>query len=187
MPDQALWLAVPLAIVVAGIAGGRLLNSWFRNRGARAIVCPENRQPGRRFGRCRACGPDRIRRAPPICGFRPAHAGRSERGADSSAFPKLKPRRTAAWSGTSWCGGTRGSHAHRAEDHSEKSNGPYKSPRSCCADKVSVEWSQVPAERLTETLQTALPVCFACHMANTLVRERPDLIIDRSRGITQRS
>ena len=48
------------------------------------------------------------------------------------------------------------------------------------ADKTSVEWSRVPAEQLTETLETASPVCFACHMANTLVRERPDLVIDRS-------
>ena len=52
------------------------------------------------------------------------------------------------------------------------------------ADMSTVEWSGVPAETLPETLQTALPVCFACHMANTLVRERPDLVTDRSRRIS---
>ena len=51
------------------------------------------------------------------------------------------------------------------------------------ADKISVEWSQVPAERLAETLETALPVCFSCHMAATLVREHPDLVTDRSRPL----
>jgi hypothetical protein len=51
------------------------------------------------------------------------------------------------------------------------------------ADKSTAEWSGIPAESLPETLQTALPVCFACHMASTLVRERPDLVTDRSRRI----
>jgi hypothetical protein len=46
-----------------------------------------------------------------------------------------------------------------------------------------VQWKQVPAEKLTETLETALPVCFACHMANTLVREHPELVIERNRPI----
>jgi hypothetical protein len=48
------------------------------------------------------------------------------------------------------------------------------------ADNVSVEWRQVPAGQLHETLAAALPVCFACHMARTLVREHPDLVVDRS-------
>ena len=57
-------------------------------------------------------------------------------------------------------------------------------PALLLADKSIVEWSRIPAETLLETLQTALPVCFACSMANTLVREHPDLAIDRSRRIS---
>jgi hypothetical protein len=48
------------------------------------------------------------------------------------------------------------------------------------ADKVTVEWKQVAVAGLPEMLKTALPVCFACHMASTLVREHPELTIDRS-------
>jgi hypothetical protein len=59
-----------------------------------------------------------------------------------------------------------------------------RKPALVSADKVSIEWSRIAAERLPETLQTALPVCFACHMANTLVREHPDLVTDRSRRMS---
>ena len=56
-----------------------------------------------------------------------------------------------------------------------------RKPALLGADGVSAEWSDVPADKLDETLAAASPVCFACHMANTLVREHPELAIDRAR------
>jgi len=53
-------------------------------------------------------------------------------------------------------------------------------PAVLTADKVSVEWSDIPVERLQEVLSTAEPVCFACHMASKMMREHPELVIDRS-------
>lgn len=47
-------------------------------------------------------------------------------------------------------------------------------------NKVSVEWSDIPAEQLQQVLSTAEPVCFACHMASKMMREHPELMIDRS-------
>ncbi len=47
-------------------------------------------------------------------------------------------------------------------------------------DRISVDWENVPAARVYETLATAQPVCFSCHTANTLVREHPELVADRS-------
>jgi hypothetical protein len=44
-----------------------------------------------------------------------------------------------------------------------------------------VEWKRVPADLLLETLEVTAPICFACHMANLLVREHPDLAIERGR------
>jgi hypothetical protein len=46
---------------------------------------------------------------------------------------------------------------------------------------ISIEWNDVSADALLDTLAAASPVCFACHMATKLVREHPDLAIDRSR------
>ena len=45
----------------------------------------------------------------------------------------------------------------------------------------SLEWQQVSADKLFEVLESSLPLCFACHMANRLVHEHADLAIDRGR------
>jgi len=54
-----------------------------------------------------------------------------------------------------------------------------RKPALLDAAGISREWSAIPAERLAETLAAARPVCFACHLANTLVREHPELAIER--------
>ena len=47
-------------------------------------------------------------------------------------------------------------------------------PTVLLPDQSSAEW-------LPETLKTALPLCSGCHIANTMRREHPELVIDRSR------
>jgi hypothetical protein len=53
-------------------------------------------------------------------------------------------------------------------------------PAVLSADKMSVEWSEIPVDRLREILAESKPICFACHMANRMVQDHPDLITDRS-------
>jgi len=48
-------------------------------------------------------------------------------------------------------------------------------------DGNTIEWGQIPVEQLRDVLATGAPICFACHMANRLVTEHPDLAIDRGR------
>ena len=50
------------------------------------------------------------------------------------------------------------------------------------ADQSSMEWNQIPADRIVGTLAAALPICFACHTANRLVKEHPDLVTERHRA-----
>ena len=52
------------------------------------------------------------------------------------------------------------------------------------ADKSTMEWKQLPVDQLRNTLAVSEPVCFACHLAGTLVREHPELVVDRSRTLT---
>jgi len=54
-------------------------------------------------------------------------------------------------------------------------------PAVFSADKVSVEWSEIPAEQLPGVLSASEPICFACHTASKMMREHPELVIDRSR------
>jgi hypothetical protein len=55
-------------------------------------------------------------------------------------------------------------------------------PALLLADRKSLEWKEIPADELVEKLAAALPICFACHTANKLVNEHPDVVTDRHRA-----
>jgi hypothetical protein len=73
-----------------------------------------------------------------------------------------------------WCGTPIGD-IHLAE----------RKPALMTPDRVSLEWADIPAERLQQTLAIALPLCFGCHIVNTMVRKHPELVIDRARPMTR--
>lgn len=176
------WFVIGLAAGVAVFAAVRLLIAWFQYRGERLITCPEN--------------------------LRPAGVRLDARHAAVTSFgtPDLRLSACSRWPERAGCGQECVSQIHEspagclvrnilAEWYRGKScaccGQPFgeieweiRKPALVSADKVSIEWSRIAAERLPETLQTALPVCFACHMAKTLVREHPDLVTDRSRRMS---
>jgi hypothetical protein len=45
---------------------------------------------------------------------------------------------------------------------------------------VTVEWKEIPISVVTEAMETYLPVCWNCHVAQTFRREHPDLVVDRT-------
>jgi hypothetical protein len=166
-------------IPACGIVAGWFLSIWWREQGARAIVCPENSRPaGVRVDARHAAltalgGKTELRLS--SCSRWPERAGcgqqclsQIENSTDGCLVQKL----LVNWyegKACSVCGKT----FHEIQWNGQK-------PALIGADKISVEWSRIPADRLSETLETASPVCFACHMATTLVREHPDLVTDRS-------
>ena len=42
----------------------------------------------------------------------------------------------------------------------------------------TVQWNEIPAEKLQETMRTHLPVCWDCHIAETFRREHPEMVVD---------
>jgi len=170
------WLVL---LGVAGTVAARFLSIWLRQRGARAIVCPETRRPaGVTVDAGHAAlrgflGTEDLRLS--SCSRWPKRAGCGQECLSQiHASPEgcLVRNTLARWYQGKTC-------AFCGKPFGEIEWAGQK-PALLRADKMSLDWSRVPAEQLTETLETALPVCFACHMANTLVREHPDLAIDRS-------
>jgi hypothetical protein len=53
------------------------------------------------------------------------------------------------------------------------------SPALLGPDRKTVEWREVPAEKLPELFETHLPVCWSCHIAETFRREYPERVVDR--------
>jgi hypothetical protein len=176
------WIAIA-AGAAAGIAAYRFVRTSMQYRGRRVIQCPENLRPA---------------------GVRvdAGHAGVTSLGGG----PRLRLSACSRWPERAGCGQECLSQIEAAPqdclvDHIltqwyqgktcascgrpfGKIDWSVQKPALLSADKISVEWQQVPAEKLTETLETALPVCFACHMAGILVREHPDLVTDRSRPLS---
>jgi hypothetical protein len=55
-----------------------------------------------------------------------------------------------------------------------------RKPAVLRADKSTMECDQIPVEALPDVLGQSLPICFACHMACTLVRQHPELALERT-------
>lgn len=158
---------------VAALAAWRWVGPWWKFRGDRAVRCPENHRPaGVRVDAWHAAGGLRLS----DCSRWPEKAGCGQEClAEVAASPEDCLVRTIAarWYHGKHC-------AVCGIEIGAVEWGPSE-PALILTDKSTVQWKQVSADRLNETLETALPVCFACHMANTLVREHPELAIERNR------
>ena len=169
---------VAIAAVFLAIVAARLARAWRRFRGERVIACPETRQPAGVEVDARHAAATALGGAPELrlsnCSRWPERAGCGQPCLSQiAAAPEdcLVRSILAKWySGKvcSSCGLPFG-----------EIQWTVRKPALLSADKVTVDWSQVRAESLHEVLDTALPVCFACHMAHTLVREHPELAVER--------
>jgi len=176
MPFQV-WVLVALVLLAALL--GRGVHAWWKFRGRRLVTCPENQRPaGVRLDSPRAA----------LSGL--LHA------------PKLQLAECTRWPEKAGCGQDclREIESRPADCLVRNIVLEWYAGKSCCscgrpfgtilaagaqpavldADKSSVEWSEIPVERLRDTLANGKPICFACHMAARMVREHPDLITDRS-------
>ena len=179
MPVSTAWLILAGAAALVAIAAIRLARSWWKYRGDRVITCPENRRPAGVQVDAGHAAISSLGRPPELrlsdCSRWPERAGCGQMClAQIEAQPEecLVRHILAAWYAGKTCACCR-------RPFGEISWAGAK-PALVRADETYVEWSEVPPEQLSETLATGLPVCFACYMANELVREHPDLAVDRA-------
>jgi hypothetical protein len=53
-------------------------------------------------------------------------------------------------------------------------------PALMSTERVTLEWNEIPAEKVPVVLQTHMPVCWNCHIAETFRRRYLELVVDRS-------
>ncbi len=171
-----------IAVLLAAIAAWRAVRTWLKYRGRRVITCPENQKPAGVLVNARHAAVTALGKAPELrlsaCSRWPERAGCGQAclsQIEASPEDCLVRNILLQWYQGKVC-------ISCGQPFNEIQWAAAK-PALLRSDKVSVEWSQVPAECLQETLATATPICFACHMANRLVREHPELVVDRDRRI----
>jgi hypothetical protein len=165
--------------LLLGLVVVRLASLWWKNSGRRVVTCPENKRPAGvslNAGRAAFTGMSfrqDLRLAE--CSRWPERAGcgqeclrQIESAPDGCLVRNILVK---------WCEG-------KTCQSCGRPIGPVvpgaAQPAVISADRVSVEWSDIPAEQLLDTLSAGQPVCFACHTASKMMREHPELVTDRS-------
>ena len=176
-------VGIAVGLLGLGVAV-RLVRAWMRFRGDRAITCPENLRPaGVRVDALHAAATS-FHNAPEFrlsaCSRWPERAGCGQQClAQVEASPQgcLVKNILAEWYENENC---------------VSCGRPFGAidwmgakPAVLTRDGESLEWSQVSADQLSEVLVSSSPVCFACHMANQLMRKHPELVTDRARPALQ--
>lgn len=52
-------------------------------------------------------------------------------------------------------------------------------PALVSAEGETVQWNEVPPEKLQDTMKTHQPVCWDCHIAETFRRQHPEMVVNR--------
>lgn len=179
-------VVIAIAVVLSGIAIGRLLSAWLKYRGRRVVTCPETQRPAGVMIDAGHAAATALGKAPELrlstCSRWPERAGCGQNCLSQiEATPEdcLVRNILVKWYEGKTC-------VSCGRPIGKIIAGSVE-PAVFRADKISVEWSEIPAEQLQETLSVAHPICFACHMAGKMVREHQALVTDRSQSAVRQS
>jgi hypothetical protein len=171
-------MAVPFLVGIVGVLCGvvlwRLGSAWWTYRGRRVVSCPENKNPAgvtvdSVHAMATALGRPQLRLE--SCSRWPEKAGCGQEClSEIAASPESCLVRNIL---LEW-------YAGKACVSCELPIGEIPlagaKPAVLCADGRNMEWSEIPAESLQETLLEARPICFACHTARRMLREHRELL-----------
>jgi hypothetical protein len=167
-----------IAVVLVLFAAVRLASLWWKYRGSRVITCPETGKAAGVLVNATRAALTGMAKAPALrlsqCTRWPERAGCGQqclRQIETAPEDCLVRNILLKWYEGKAC-------ASCGRPFGDIPLAGSK-PALLLADQVTVEWNQIPADRLPETLGAAEPICFACHLASTLVRERPELVVER--------
>lgn len=171
-------LALAIAYVTFRLAGG--LRLYLKLRGKRLVTCPETKKAAAvevaagSVAMEALTGPHHLRLSE--CSRWPE---RQDCGQDC-----LKQIEAAQEDCLVWTIVSRWYEERQCADcgkRFEKMKWDDQKPALIDADRRTVQWDKIPAESLPDVLQTHLPVCWNCHMAQTFRREYPDRVSDQPR------
>ncbi len=175
MPIPLIWstLGFSLLAIVAYVFFGEFLRTWFRFRGVRLIVCPENYQPA-------AVKVDALRAAKwaalsgeadvrlKTCSRWPEKQGCAQ---ECVCQIEESPERTALHAIVQlWFSGKRCHYCHQTID---------EAAALLTREGDVVAWSDIVPEDVPNFLSLAQPVCRRCYIVESFRHDHPDMVIER--------
>ena len=172
------WVLILIFAMAAAATAWRLGSAWWRYRGNRVIICPENLRPAGVVVDAAHASVTGLGGGPELrlsgCSRWPEKAKCGQEClAQIHAAPEECLVRNIV---TRWMAGKRCLNCGTAFREISWAGSP---PALLGADKKSVEWGRIPADRIYEVLATSGAVCFACHTTITMLREHPELVTYR--------
>lgn len=177
-------MSIPAYVAVAVLAAGFLfvlirgIQSYLRYRGKRLITCPENERPAAVKVNAVKAGYEAAIHGPHLelsqCSRWPEKQGCGQeclRQIEHSPENCLVRTIVTRWYEGKTCA-LCGKLIHEVEWLGHK-------PALLDADRKTVYWDSIAAEKLPEVFTSHAPVCWDCHIASTLVREHPEVVTDR--------
>jgi len=181
MGTAAHFVTYGLAALVGGFGLFRAVlgtRSYFKLRGKRLITCPENEEPAAVDIDAKRAGAEALKGTPHLrlseCSRWPE---KRNCGQECLRQIELAPDGCLVRSiVTHWYEGKHcaicGKLIHEVEWMGHK-------PALLDPDQKTVYWDAVAAEKLPEYFATHAPVCWDCHVAETLRHEHPELVTER--------
>jgi len=169
-------LVLAAGVLMVGCIIG--VRTYLRYRGKMLVTCPETGKPAAvkvdatHAVRESVLGHKRIRLEE--CSRWPE---RKNCGQECLSQIEADPENCLVWTTVAkWYEGQSCAYCHKPfgeihwHDHRPALVGP---------DRKTVQWNEIPAERLQEVFETHWPVCWDCHIAETFRHEHPELVVDR--------
>ena len=170
-------MMVGVVLLVVGLR--RALQTYLKFRGKRLVSCPETHQPAAvRVAAGKAAFEATIRNGRLTLSECSRWPEREACGQECLAQIREAPKACLVWTIINrWYQGQQCVYCHKPFGEIHWHDHP---PGLVDSENKTVEWNEIPAEKLQEALGTYWPVCWNCHMAQTFRREHPELVVDRS-------
>jgi hypothetical protein len=182
-----IFLTLVIAAAVFVIVGLRqALRTYLKFRGKRLVSCPETHKPAAvRVGAGKAAleaavGNELLRLSE--CSRWPE---REACGQECLTQIQEAPKACLVWTIINrWYQGQNCVYCHKPFGEIHWHDHP---PALLDSERRTVQWNEIPAEKLQEVLGTHWPVCWNCHIAQTFRYEHPELVVDRAESTLRMS
>ena len=169
---------IAAAAVFVVVALRRVLRTYLKFRGKMLVSCPETHNPAAvRVAAARAAIESTVENAQLRLSECSRWPERQACGQECLRQIEEAPKACLVWTIINrWYQGQVCVYCHKPFEEIHWHDHP---PALLDRDGKTLQWNEVPTEKLQDVLGTHRPVCWNCHIVETFRREHLDLVVDR--------